>query len=148
MSNRKRIARNGKTNKRGEQFTVRHLSTRAVITSNGKSIDGKLTMSYTKLRRLAEQIDKALAIYESHKEIVREAKKKQPTTSTLSFSDFEGLTDGTEIIGYGYDVKLGDVFEKLGLEPSTENILKVLELVGKENFQEFLTQCIREDLKK
>lgn len=66
MIRKKKIAKQLKTDKRGEQFRIEPLSTMAVIRSNGYTIDGELKISWTKLRRLAKEINLALAIKETH----------------------------------------------------------------------------------
>ena len=142
--NRKRIARRLKTDKRSEQIICDVFATTAVIKS--KSL-GTLYLDETLLKRLSKIVAQAASIQESW--ILEQKKTKSAKVSNQpSFSDFEGTLEGLSIAGYGYDVKVGEAFEKLGLEKTTENILKVIELIGEDHFQEFLSQCIREDLKK
>ncbi len=62
---KRKISKQLKTDKKGEQFRLTPLRTMVVVKSNGDTIQGELKLSWTKAKRLVEQLNQALAIHES-----------------------------------------------------------------------------------
>ena len=146
MSNKKRIAKRLKTDKRSEQIICDVYATTAIVKS--KTL-GTIHLDETMLKRLAWIVDKAASIQQGWKldqKITKSEKTSNPLP--LSLADYRSRTEGATIAGYGYDIYLGNMIKELNLEPSRENLMQIIKVLGEDSFQEFMKQFSdKEDVK-
>ena len=130
MSNKKRIARRLKTDKRSEQIICDVFATTAVVKS--KTL-GTIQLDETLLKRLAWIVEKAADIQKSWKNNQKKAKSESDSKSLpFSLSEYRrrNIEGGMTVSGADCDnIYLGNLLDKFGLEHTHENTLKVFELV-------------------